>query len=104
LHELLPARIGSVWAAAVDLSGAAAGARSALIVSQNAVAPMRTASGEILVDVTARAIPDDLGFGTHVLPVPADLTLVGLTFHAQGAVLSGAGARLTNALAVTAGF
>ena len=108
LHELLPARLGHVFAAAVDFPtpGSQPVVATLLIVSNALGTAQTTRFGELLVDLDQQRLPPILGRGSYSFPIPADRALVGTRVYLQAAVLPSFVPRLTltNALRVRIGY
>ena len=89
LSEILPARLGNVWAARVAV--VAPPPRNppftALFVSAAAINPVPSRYGEILIDPARRIGAARIAEGSYTFPIPADTTLVGFQFFVQAAVL-----------------
>jgi hypothetical protein len=108
LSEVLPARLGGTWAASVSAtppSGANPPA-TLLFVSASALPAVATPWGEVLVHPGLRLAPPIPGEGGYALAIPADVTLAGISFHAQAALVPPTvpTLTLTNALRVRMGF
>lgn len=110
LSEVFPARLGTTWVAAVSgivPPGPGNPPSTLLFLSAGAVAaPVPTTFGELLIDPALRLMAPIPGEGGYALPIPPDVTLAGVRFFAQAAVLPGAAPSLTltNALRVRMGF
>ena len=108
LAEILPARIGHVWAARVAVVSPPPGNPpfTALFLSAAAIAPISSPIGEILIDPAQRISGSQIAEGSYAFSIPADPALVGREVFVQAAVLRPVAARpfLTNALAVRIGF
>ena len=112
LEELLPARIGQVWAARVNVAAPCSGQPctnpdfTVLFHSRAAQSPVTTRAGEILVDLNQLFLPPALAEGSYTFLLPADPALVGRRVFLQAAVLPPAATRitLTNALDVRIGY
>lgn len=105
LSELFPARLGTVWAARMDIDDQPLGTTTLLHLSAASTSAIPTPFGEILIDPTRRISPARPGQGAYTNAVPADTSLVGFTFFLQGSVVPGTGPLfLTNALRVRVGY
>ena len=107
LQEVAPAVLGKTWVARVDPSVLPAPAATIIVISAGAIAPLPTRFGELLIDLGAPS-RTSFALGTHFVPVPKNLALVGTTVHTQGALVEQlvlpVGFVLTNGLDVTFGF
>lgn len=108
LEEILPARIGHLWAARVDVIVPPFSTPnfSVLYVSAGQIAPVPTPFGEVLVDPGQQLLAPQLAEGTYTFAIPADTALIGNVLYLQAAVLPPVATRsfLTNALRVRVGF
>jgi len=108
LHELLPARLGHVFAAAVDFPTPSSQpvVATLLLVSNALGTPRTTRFGELLVDLDQQRIPPILGRGSYSFAIPAERVLVGTRVYLQAAVLPPFTPHmaLTNALRVRIGY
>jgi hypothetical protein len=109
LSEVLPARLGGTWAASVSgMPPAFPGNPPTTLLFLSAAARPATPTpwGELLIDPTQRLSAPLAGEGGYALPVPADVTLAGISFYAQVGVIPPAAPALalTNALRVRMGF
>lgn len=108
LHELLPARLGRTFAAAVDIPRPAPGfpPPTALLSSSAAASPVSTRYGELLIDLDQQVFAPLLGQGAYSFAIPADTALVGRRIFLQAALLPPEVPRitLTNALRVRVGY
>jgi hypothetical protein len=109
LSELFPARLGGIWAASVSgmpPSFPGNPPTTLLFVSAGALPAVPTPWGEVLIHPGLRLVAPIPGEGGYALPIPADVTLAGIAFFAQAAVIPPAAIRLTltNALRVRMGF
>lgn len=102
--------IGHVWPVGLDTSSDPTALLSAVFVYGQALpAPVLLPEGELLVDVTsplaAKSIKTSgLTVDAHPFPVPAVIAYVGITVHAQGAILGLGTTTLTNGLSATVGL
>ena len=108
LEELLPARLGHIWAARVNVTAPPWPNPdfTVLFYSAAAVTPYSTRYGEVLIDFNRLTLPPGLAEGTYTFAIPADNALVGRRIFMQAAVLPPASPRLllTNALDVRVGY
>lgn len=112
LEEILPARIGHLWAARVNVPTPCSGQPctnpdyTVLFHSSGAQSPVPTPYGEVLVDPGLVIRAPALAEGSYTFPIPPDPALVGRRVFLQAAVLPPALPRitLTNALDVRIGY
>lgn len=102
--------LGATWQLGLDKASDPTALLSAVFVyGQALAAPLGLPEGELLVDPTSPLIAKSLktsglGVDAHAFPVPLEIAFVGLTVHAQGAILGLTGTSLTNGLAATVGL
>jgi hypothetical protein len=99
--------LDTAFTAAVDTTVVDGANGSVIVVAAGPLAGAPTVAGEPLVApplllITPLVPPSPDGLSTHVLPVPVDPALAGLTVSTQAAILGGTN-QLTNALDVTLG-
>ena len=108
LHEYLPARLGHVWSAGIDvtLPSPPRSNVTALLVSNALGTPQRTRYGEILIDLSQPFAPPIFGEAAYNFAIPASRALVGRRLYMQAALLPPLRPRieLTNALRVRIGY
>jgi hypothetical protein len=109
LSEILPARLGRVWAARINATVPSiySSPYTILLTSAAASAPLASPYGEILVDTAQLLRRPQLGEAGYTFAIPANTSLVGFRFFVQGVVLPPIAApaiHLTNALSVRVGY
>jgi len=108
LNEVLPARIGHVWAARVNASVPVISPFpfTILFVSAAQFGPVSSPYGEVLVDPAQKLLAPIAAEGGYTFSIPADTALIGFRFFTQAAVLPPAlpAITLTNALNVRIGY
>jgi hypothetical protein len=109
LSEILPARIGHVWAARINATVPQiyASPYTILLTSAAASAPIASRFGEVLVDPAQFLGRPQFGEAGYSFALPPDTSLVGFRFFVQGIVLppiASPAIRLTNALSVRVGY
>ena len=110
LQAAVGPRLGQSWFLALDKSSDPAALLSAVLIYGKALpAPALLPEGELLVDVTSPVIAQSiktsgLTIDAHPFPVPAVIAYVGITVHAQGAILGVTNTTLTNGLSATVGL
>jgi len=105
LRELFPARLGTVWAARMDIDDQPLNTTTLLYFSAGSRTPLPTPFGEVLIDPTRRLGPARPGQGAYTNVIPADTSLIGFVLFLQGGVLPGSAPLfLTNALRVRVGY
>lgn len=108
LEELLPASIGHLWAARVDVVHPPYPNPdfTLLYFSAGEITPVPTPFGEVLIDPGLQLRPPSLAEGSYSYAIPPDTALIGNVIYLQAAVLPPATLRpfLTNALKVRVGF
>lgn len=107
--EILPARLGHLWAARVAVVAPPWPNLdfTVLYFSAGQIAPRATPFGEVLVDPAQQFRVPSVAEGSYTYAIPADMTLIGTVIYLQAAVLPMAGTPrpfLTNALRVRVGF
>ena len=101
-------RLGRNWTAEVDVTGHP-GATLSIIFGATAPDTVPFTFGEILVSLTATTDFVDTvipvgGIGSHTIPIPLDLALVGYQSFSQGLIGGGAGPELVNAVDLKLGW
>lgn len=109
LEEILPARIGHLWAARVDVVAPPWPNPDFTILYYSAAAasaPIATSFGQVLIDPAQQLRSPHLAEGSYTFSIPPDTALIGTRVFLQAAVLPPAvpSAFLTNALNVRVGF
>lgn len=103
-------RLGQSWFVALDKASDPTALLSAVFIYGKALpAPALLPEGELLVDVTSPLVAQSiktsgLTIDAHPFPVPAVIAYVGITVHAQGAILGVTSTTLTNGLSATVGL
>jgi hypothetical protein len=98
-------RIGTAWRTTIDVSSTPAAVATVMALSRAPSVPFVSGFGEVLIDLGPALILQDLAvIGLHGVNLPLDLTLVGTTFYAQGAVFAPGALQLTNGIDITLGF
>lgn len=108
LSELLPARLGHVWAASVNVPPPSFRPPPFTILFTSAAqfGPAPSPFGEVLIDPAQKLLAPRPGEAGYSFAIPADTTLIGFHFFVQAAVLPPAlpAITLTNALNVRVGY
>lgn len=109
LSEILPARLGRVWAARIDavVPSIYSAPYTLLLTSTAASTPFASRFGEVLIDPAQFLGHPQLGEAGYTFAIPPDTSLVGFRFFVQGVVLPPVAApavQLTNALSVRIGY
>lgn len=109
LNEILPARLGQVWAARINATVPTIYSEpyTILLTSTAASSPTASPFGEVLVDTAQLLRRPQLGEAGYTFSIPPDTSLVGFRFFVQGIVLPPIAApaiQLTNALSVRVGY
>ena len=105
LTEITPPLLGTNWVTMLDPSSWPGAPSTFLALSYDAIPPVMTNWGEVLIDATLPGTILDIGYAVHSVEVPLLPVLAGLELHAQGGVFLGGGdIALTNGIDITLGW
>ena len=94
--------LGRLWNSRIALAGTGFDVSAVAISLGGPTSGIQLNMGELLC--LPPFLPVNFGLGSHTIPIPADLGLVGATFSTQGALLRRDGAiKLVNAIDLTIG-
>jgi hypothetical protein len=95
---LTPPELGTTWLSSVDLGPSGAPFSFVAIGSQGPVTGPVLWMGELLIDVSAPLYDLDVGIGSHWIPIPDDMSLLGETVYTQAGSFNAGLIELFNAL------